>query len=136
MDIYDVKTNSWSEGPRLPEPCHAVSAAVLEGKIHVLRLHKHWVLEKGKWKELSRIPMFHLFAHLEAANENLYSIASTEKEKSSLHVYDAASDKWTPLAAPRGVIFRGASAAFGSSLFNFGHGGRVYVYDIEKDAWQ
>ncbi len=35
VDIYDVSTSTWREGPALPEPRAGHAAAVLDGRIHV-----------------------------------------------------------------------------------------------------
>ena len=146
VDIYDVKTNTWSEGPKLPERCHGASAAVLEGKIHVLWQHKHhWVLEDEKWKVLSDSPSFHLFCRMEVVNDKLYSIGITRAEGheiSCLHVYDARNDKWIPRAPlPKGLfLYRSTSAAVGDLIFTLrgssgGSKARVDVYDTDKDVW-
>ncbi|OZV69332.1 Kelch repeat-containing protein [Winogradskyella aurantia] len=115
--IYDTVTNSWSNGPNMPQPVASGAATFNNGKIHYFGgllpdrqtdVGNHYVLDINNqgagWVSAASLPDPR--NHLSAASVNglVYAIGGqyghdiSVADQKFLDVYDPVADQWTRLA--------------------------------------
>jgi len=161
--VYDVASDSWSSIAPLARPRGAISAQVLDGKIHLLggrdvrsvEWHEIYDPETDKYQFLAGMrgstgtqPFVGQRDHMGVVvvDGKIHAIAGRMDSydfNTSLHaVYDPEPDNWTfraPLPTPRS----GPSAAYvGGKILVFGGEatGKVFgtneAYDPKTDSWE
>jgi hypothetical protein len=140
VSCYDLKTNTWTEMPPLPEPRSSFDAAVLDHKIYVIGgwnmeggkdsvWHKTaWVLdlqaEKPTWVALPEQPFERRAISVAAHDGKIFAVGGMQKDggiTSRVSVYDPKTSQWSEGPALIGVGMTG----FGTSSFEVD--GRLYT---------
>ena len=164
VEVYDPKTNRWSNGPPLPgyqHRDHFHSAATLDGKLHVVggllagnKDQPHWRLDGDRWTRRADPPLHAMWKHsaVVAAKNRLYLIAphpvlptnQSAKTKDNFYCYDPEQDRWNlvgqaPSSIP-GTHTIGAVAGekiylMGGWPLNQTHTTRVHVFNIKSGKW-
>lgn len=67
LDVYDFRTDSWTEGPPMPTARHHLGAAAVDGRLHVvggrsnrslaLNAHERFDPATGTWEQLEPLPL-------------------------------------------------------------------------------
>jgi N-acetylneuraminic acid mutarotase len=121
--IFNTRTERWSKGPKLPKPMHGMSAAVVNGSIHVFggltEQVQHWKLDGDSWIRRAELP-FDVVKMAAGAVGNRAVIIGGGENQSESAIYDPAMDKWT--VGPKTSVPRFLSQAVGvgESLFALG----------------
>lgn len=128
--IYDTVAQAWSKGPPLPAPRGGHTAAVLEGKIHVVgggntqsTLADHSVFDPAAnaWSARAKLPRALGSPAVVAFGKKLYSIGgrSGADDFADVYIYDPETDKWSkgPAIAPRATS---GAISYRGSIFLFG----------------
>lgn len=115
VDIYDIATDTWTEGPKLPQPTSGMAAELLsDGRIHVVGgedpgtigghvIDRHFVLDPatGTW---SRGPSALLAVHGAAVDEvaGLLVIAGGARRQGVLSIvaWTGVTQRFNPREAP------------------------------------
>lgn len=152
VHAFDPPTNSWREGPPLPEPRHHAAAAGLGDTLYVTGGGRRatdwtpranvWVLRPGRtsFERLADMPEARIAHGMVAAGGKLYVVGGRGRTSRVL-IFDAAAGTWTagaPMPHPRD---HAAVVAAGGRIFAIGgrDGGltnRVDVYDVAADEWE
>jgi N-acetylneuraminic acid mutarotase len=151
--IYDVLTNTWSQGPNMPvNGSNGVSAAI-DSKLYVLNGYDggyrtdFWRFDPAtaSWTQLPSAPSPHVVGAAGVINGKLY-VAGGEPLSNRLDVYDPQTNAWTQGAdLPVGWQHMGAGTR-GSQLFLFGGATsdgtgpnglstRAAVYNADQNKW-
>lgn len=150
---YDIGSKSWGAAAPLPAPRGGHSAAVLDGRIHVvgggnsrstIADHSEYDPVANRWRELAPLPRSEGSPALVAFSGKLYAIGgrSGRSDFGDVYVYDPAADRWNagPAIEPRGTagaveycgsihLFGGESQATNSSLAD------VFRFDAAQGTW-
>jgi N-acetylneuraminic acid mutarotase len=128
--IYDTATRKWDRGAPLPRPRGGHSAAVHNGRIHVVgggnsqsTIRDHDVYDPGTdtWKSLAPLPRGVGSPALATFAGKLYAIGgrSDTADFGTVEIYDPATNTWTkgPPIEPRGTA---GAIAYCSAIYVFG----------------
>src|SRR5215218_118722 len=78
VDLYRMKTDTWTRAPDLPAPVNHSTAAVLGGRLVVAggsgATHSAWVLANGRWRALPRAPAGRVAAGAAVLGGRLYVV--------------------------------------------------------------
>ncbi|MDB5348377.1 MAG: hypothetical protein JWP89_6754 [Schlesneria sp.] len=114
---YDITLDTWSSGPKLPEPRAGGGLAIAGRKLHYFGGYTsdrdtnsgdHWSLsldEGTEWQRLTELPDPR--GHVSAAelDGKIYALGGdhghdkTQIDVASCHVFDPATNKWTAIAS-------------------------------------
>jgi N-acetylneuraminic acid mutarotase len=132
---YDLKRETWSDGPALPEPLAYGGFLSTDHSLEILGgmndkgvSRKCWRLEKGatSWKASGTLPVDSVLSRAEAIGDHVYLIGGCPDAADLSRCSDAiwqrdATGKWTSLTRiPSGPIAVGASVTVGNELYLFG----------------
>ena len=113
---YDIPTDTWSNGPPLPEPRAGGGLAVLEGKLHYFGGYKidrdtnsgdHWSLPLpggSAWEREADLPDPRGHVSSEVLDGKMYALGGdhghdkTQIDVNSCHRFDPATKKWSEIA--------------------------------------
>ena len=150
VEIYNIATNTWSNGTPLPTGCSWASGVSLNGTIYVLggvgsdyfNMMQIFDPSTNAW---TSGPSFAGGRYLCAAttyNGKIYLIGGDSWETGSdvvyndIQVYDPATSTWTsktPMSTPTTDL---SAVALGGKIYVFGGNALARVYDINSDSWQ
>ena len=164
VQIYGIATNSWRDGPKLPDPFPAGAAAFYNGKLHYFggllpdrqtNTGNHYVLDinnqQAGWKKAAPLP--NPRCHLSAAvvNGMIYAMGGQHghdgkiEDQNTVEAYNPPTDKWT---AKKSLPYRRSHFEPGTFVLNDQIvivGGRdnlsyfydrVTTYDPQADLWR
>ncbi len=160
VDVYDVSTDSWEEGPRLPVGHHHGGAAAVGGKIYsiggfateggsffgrplpdVYELHP----AQGTWIEKTPLPRARGAQTIAVVDEKIYSIGGRLAGPAigDVSVYDPTTDTWTdllPIPTPRdhlaSGVLDGKIYVVGGRNANVSGTGQLEVFDPVAGTWE
>jgi non-specific serine/threonine protein kinase len=150
--VYELRSGTWQELPRLNHPRAAGAAAVVGDKIVVVggqadeKLVSQSEMFDGKrWKDVEEIPTPR--DHLGAASDGRYLYAvggrdlSSDKNFGALERYDPVRDSWKKLKSMPTASGSVGAAYVGGRLIAVGGesptsaSNAVQAYEIQKQAW-
>jgi N-acetylneuraminic acid mutarotase len=131
VQVYDIATNAWSMGPRLPEPLHHPVAVGVAGKIYSLggqrtgdtnhnRVLVYDPAGTGTWVDLAPMPTPRGAGAAAVIDDKIYVVGGRPPAGNAFEVYDISENQWTPLADLPGPTNRNHIAATAI-------GGKIYV---------
>jgi len=165
--IYNFANDNWRDGPTLPGPFAAGGAAIAKGRLHVFGgidaqancdVDLHWSLDPANpgagWRNhsaTSPMPLARNHFSTVVVDEMIYAMGGQhshdrciarpgQTQTDYVHVYDAATDKWTRLAdmptaqshtEPSTFVFNGRIWMVGGLV----NGNRVVIYDPATNKW-
>ena len=154
VEVYDIASNSWSNGVSLPLALHHINAAVFNGSIYVMggiqgmlewkampNTYK-FTPEVGKWEALQNMPEAR-GAGVAGVHGNKIYVVGGEKEPlgakgkqmipvGTVSVFDVENDKWTSLpgqSLPEGREHAGGAVIGDTFYIVGGRLGRLNVRD-------
>lgn len=165
VQIYDTKTNTWSDGPSLPEPLASHAAVRLGNYFHVFGgllpdrqtdTGVHYVLDLSNqgdgWKKAAPLPFPRNHLSGVALAGKIYAIGGqfghdeAWSDQRFLHEYDPISDKWTrkaDLPLDRSHFEPGTISKNGKIIIVGGRNrkndvilDKITEYDPDLDKWK
>lgn len=148
--IYDVATQTWTQGPDLPSPRMMLSAVEAGGKIYAIgggyppylnNINECYDPETGTWTEKTPMPIStSCFA---ACNvDGLIYTAGGMLSFGKTHCYNPETDEWTvkatmpiPVAGPTGTYLDGKIYVTGGINQNYTNIDKLQIYDVASDTW-
>jgi N-acetylneuraminic acid mutarotase len=131
VQVYDIATNAWAMGPRLPEPLHHPVAIGVAGKVYSLggqrtgdtNTNRTLVYDPagaGTWVDLAPMPTPRGAGAAAVIDDKIYVVGGRPPAGNAFEVYDISDNGWTPLADLPGPTNRNHLAATAI-------GGKIYV---------
>ncbi|EDM79717.1 hypothetical protein PPSIR1_16685 [Plesiocystis pacifica SIR-1] len=155
VGIYDPATNTWTEGPALPEPRSSHEVAAIGSVVYVAG---GWTLSGGprsgtfqtqalaldlsaaepSWQAFD-MPFARRALGVAAAGGKLYAVGGMTdagKISTSVDIYDPATKTWSKGPDFPGEPFGLAAEGVGEALVASGNDGVVYRLEPGADAWK
>ncbi len=164
MEVYDIKSDKWTQGPPLPEPLDHLGMASYDGKIYVVGgTHKYGYSNKlliydplkNNWTEGKPMPGARTALTANFIDGKLYAVGGVDDVHNVVgtnYVYDPLTDTWTEKAPMPTARHHLTSSVVNGKLYAIG--GRIYgdgipepiakalsnfdvneMYDPVKDSW-
>lgn len=150
FQVYDLSTNTWTEGPALPHARMMLAATVVDGKIYVLgggyppylnNYNECFDPETQSWTTKASLPLSTSCFSACVINGKIYVVGGM-MTGGGTYCYDPGSDSWTKKASmPFHVATHSASAINNKIYVTGGVDGtyttikKLQVYDTETDSW-
>lgn len=166
VDVYNTKTNTWRQGPNLPEKHWGGPVVIVGHNLHVLTgavdrhstTNHHFMLdlenESAGWVSKTVVPKPLVHAAGVELNGKVYVIGGElhhvhDGDKKTVQVYDPKTDTWDlskaqlPLARSHleWSTFKYKGKIFSINGVNSAYGeergqNEIFIYDPEKDLWE
>ena len=157
VSVYDVATDTWSEGPPLPAPRNHAAAATLDGVLYLSGgtapdgrpTDTLWALEvNGGWTELPPMPGQRSAHRMAALDGRLYVVGGVGGLLSGpgmaglVLVFDPTTASWSQLAGMAPVLDHLGAVVVGDQIWTIGGraNGRsttfVKVFEPETASWE
>ncbi|MGW3246102.1 carboxypeptidase regulatory-like domain-containing protein [Streptomyces sp. NPDC001070] len=155
LEIYDIATDTWSTGARMPKPYAGAGSAVLDGKLYSVggcftigcgsTDVSVYDPDTDTWSMAAPYPEPVSWESCGAIAAKLYCSGGEAQHVTTKHayVYDPATDTWSPVAdqptdawgaayaSANGLLLvRGGSVNNGTALTN-----QVWAYEPNENTW-
>jgi len=154
VQVYDVKTDTWSLGPPLPAGVNHAGAVGLHGKLYVIGgfLENGGATDacylfdptSGVWRRIASLPSARGSPSVAVLDGKIHAVGGNDRGSLPSHdVYDPATDSWgsragLPLARDHMALaeFGGKLYALGGRVNSYAHNtSETDVYDPALDRW-